>query len=280
MKVALCLYGLVGGSSGKNGEGQSLDPSFAANSYHKHLISQNEHVDVFIHSWSHGHRDELARLYNPVAAKIERQCSFDEDSRKPKRVEGIRGYSSNLYNYIFNREFYKAQCVEYMEKTFRAKSRWLSNKKVLELKLEHEVEYDFKYDAVIVSRLDMCLYSNFIFNDYDMNYFYASIWNHLPHTGVDPIKCRGVNAYKGYAFYDMWFFSNSLFMDRFAKLYDCMHLYNVNPHRASWQHVERNIGREFVRYTKNRWYDYELVRVRELGQLTADDLRQKKKLES
>ena len=49
MRIALCLYGLVGSISGKNGAGEQLDPKLAFEYYKKHIIDVNDEVDV-LHS--------------------------------------------------------------------------------------------------------------------------------------------------------------------------------------------------------------------------------------
>ena len=53
MKVALCLYGIVGGSAGKGGKG-STDQTLKIGHkhYNKNLIEANGSVDVFVHTWS------------------------------------------------------------------------------------------------------------------------------------------------------------------------------------------------------------------------------------
>ena len=77
MKIALCLFGLVGGSSGKNGAGEEIDPSIAHGYIKKHILDKND-VDVFIHTWSVGKKDVLLDLYDPVRYIFEPQVIFDD----------------------------------------------------------------------------------------------------------------------------------------------------------------------------------------------------------
>ena len=64
MRVALCLYGLIGGDEGKGGAGSSgRTIGLGYEHYKKHLIDVNEQVDVFVHSWSVDHMKEVEKLY-------------------------------------------------------------------------------------------------------------------------------------------------------------------------------------------------------------------------
>ncbi len=78
MKVALCLFGIVGGSAGKDGKGGDLDPSIAHGYVKEHILDKND-VDVFIHSWSVNKKDELLNLYKPVRWIIEPQIIFNKN---------------------------------------------------------------------------------------------------------------------------------------------------------------------------------------------------------
>ena len=92
MRIALCFYGLVGSKTDKNGTGIPLDPSIAHKLNYENIISHNissgSEVDVFIHSWSHEHKDELVELYKPKLHVIEKQIDFP--------------YSDNI---AYNRDF-------------------------------------------------------------------------------------------------------------------------------------------------------------------------------
>jgi len=77
-RVALCLFGLVGGSSGKNGAGDPVDPAISFSAYYDHILSKND-VDVYFHTWSVDHGEKLLRMYNPKKYIIEPQVVFDDD---------------------------------------------------------------------------------------------------------------------------------------------------------------------------------------------------------
>jgi len=223
MKVALCLQGLVGGTVGKDGKGETLDPRIAYDAYKKHIIDPNE-ADVFFHSWSVDEGAELIGLYNPKKARAEERKPF---------------------------------CGQLEGPDYRFHSRWYSSKMAIQLKKEYEEEHGFKYDAVMVSRLDVAFYTDLIFSDYDLNKFWASNWNGVPGTGEETS-----NHMKGSGFLDLWFFSNSHIMDQFGALYDNIDDYETNAHIASCQHAKTITDQ--IGYTLYRWKDHEVVR-RKLG---------------
>ena len=135
MKVALCLYGVVGSAKGKAHTGASGDVlSFGYKKYYEIVIADNN-VDVFIHSWSQEKESQIIDLYKPVRHKIEEQEQFSipayirgNSPREPKRVD-----------YVF--------------------SRWRSTQKVLDLKISYEKENNFEYDLCLLTRFDLAFES-------------------------------------------------------------------------------------------------------------------------
>lgn len=225
MRVALCLHGLVGGRVGKNGGGGSLDARIAAEAYQRHLLRGNE-VDVFIHSWSVEAQDELLELYQPKMALIEPQRDFP--------AAGPAG--SELW---------------------RAHSRWFSTRVVTALKSVYERQQGFTYDMVMLSRLDVAFFTDIDFREFDPGYFWVSHWNDAPHASNN-FHGNRINQKTDEGFLDMWFFSGSRLIDRFASLYDHIGNYHPNPHVASRQHLLTITDR--IQYVFYRCFDYEAVR--------------------
>ena len=84
MRAALCLYGLV---SSKN---RPTNAKACYDSIKHHIIDVNG-CDVFMHSWSVRHTDELVALYKPKRATIEHQMKFegwDKGSYQQKKWRG------------------------------------------------------------------------------------------------------------------------------------------------------------------------------------------------
>ena len=235
-KVALCLYGLVGGKVGKDGKGGNVDYMIAYEHYKKHIFDKNN-VDVFIHSWSIDLEQELKEIYKFKKSIFQKQKRFAWLDRRNN------------------------------DQKHRAYSRWYSSKKTIELKREYEIEKGFVYDWVMVSRLDLAFFTDVIFDTYDPDYFYASHWNDAVNPKVGRLQANRENHYKGTGFLDLWFFSNSKIMDKFSTLYDNRKKYKVSAHVASREHVDTFTDK--IKYVFYRWDDHELVRRKFLSKVDS-----------
>lgn len=253
MKIALCLYGLVGSTVGKNGEGVNLDPKLAFDLYKKHIIDCNDEVDIFIHSWSVKEREKLIELYQPKNYIIESSKEFKTSENHPEVISLKRNLIKKT---IRNKKFHSDINKKKLE-SYRAHSRWYSNKKVLELKREHEEKNNFVYDFVMVSRLDVGFFTNLNFDQFNNEYFYASNWNDYP-TEENNYTMNKKNHYIGKGFLDFWFFSNSKNMDDFGQLFDKIYSYSVSPHFSSREHVHTITDK--VKFVLYRWQDHEMIR--------------------
>lgn len=91
MKVALCLFGMAGGTAGKIGKGDVIDPNLAYNAYDKHILSKND-VDVYFHTWESSASAEAVELYKPISCDIQPWITFDEDPDKHRAYS--RWYST------------------------------------------------------------------------------------------------------------------------------------------------------------------------------------------
>ena len=177
MKVALCLHGTVGNvyTNKKNYEYKNdVDYRIGLEHYKKHLFNHND-VDIFIHCWNKKYKDEIISDYSPKNHIFENQIDFGLETKR----------------------------LSFM------KSRWFSQKRVLSLKKEYEEKNNFKYDYVMVSRFDLALKSNLIFENFDSNKFWA------PNDQETVESSRHTEM-----FLDYFFFSNSQNMDNFGALYD------------------------------------------------------------
>ena len=123
-----------------------------------------------MHSWSINDKDILINLYNPVNNLFEEQEYFN---RNKNYIES--------YKEIF--------CVE---------SRVNSILRCLKLVKEKEINDNFNYDYVMITRFDIALLSDIIFEKLPLNKFIISNWNDRGYTN---------NILRG--IYDMWFIANS-----------------------------------------------------------------------
>tara|TARA_Y100000389_G_C17446856_1_gene512162 strand:- start:1570 stop:2415 length:846 start_codon:yes stop_codon:yes gene_type:complete len=251
MKIALCLFGIVGGHTNKAHFGSSIDVlNKGFECYQKNILSRND-VDVFVHSWSTEMENEIVGLYEPKKYIIEPQKYFNI----PRYVKGSKG-SSREQKEIRKQNHY---------------SRWCSTYECIKLKKKYELENDFVYDFVITSRFDVAWQRPILFENLDSKTFYASRWPRwfdengkkvhdkdwfglLDKYGVE-LKSKYTKKYVGYPYnneglLDLWFLSNSEFMDKFASLYSNLDEYNkrknsprddsgsISNHRLSLYHLD------------------------------------------
>tara|TARA_R110001599_G_scaffold127036_3_gene300224 strand:+ start:172 stop:942 length:771 start_codon:yes stop_codon:yes gene_type:complete len=191
MKIALCLQGTVGNvyTNKKQYEyREDVDYRIGLEHNKKHLF-QNNSIDVFIHCWNTKYKNEIVNDYNPKKYCFEEQKEFNLETKR----------------------------LDYM------KSRWYSQKKVIDLKKLYEHENNFIYDYVIVSRFDQAFLTDLNFNEYDPNKFWA------PNDQKTKNESMNTNM-----FLDYFFFSNSHNMDQFSKLFD-----NWDSIR-SWKQINMN----------------------------------------
>ena len=114
---------------------------------------------------------------------------------------------------------------------------------------------------VMLCRLDLIWFNDFIFNDYIPYNFYVSHWNHNGPDKIGPYDKSNLNTNSG--FLDFWFLTNSEYMNNFALLYDNINsLVQSNP---SWSN--HSLSYKFIKqlnypitYTKYRGYDCEMYR--------------------
>lgn len=239
MKSALCLYGIVGGTQGKNGKGDPVNIKVCYDSYREHIIDINN-CDVFIHSWSTEFRNQLLELYKPKNSLIEPQIDFSSKVKNRGRKEYL----------------------------FRAYSRWYSTKKVVELKSQYEKENNFKYDWVMLGRLDLMFLVDFSFKELDTKYFHAAMWNsppyYLPKGGYEEAT-RDNRSKTKEGLPDLFFVANSDMMNKFSKVYDNLGKHaKISQHYNAWRQVKDVIGdpRKVVQHSLYRWFDFELYRLK------------------
>ena len=273
MKTAVCLYGLVGSQQYKGGKGTNLAPEIAYEKYSQHIF-QHQDCDVFIHTWSTKHEDVLRKLYRPTAMLAEPQRIFTPEQSHTNIPESRKQQINKVINFLPPFRYLisqsstlkqllitgpKSDRENYIRDAIRAKSRWYSNKETLRLMAEQEHISGKIYDCVLVSRLDLCFFTDVLFHKFDLSKFWASHWNTAPRPG-NQYRVDSINKSEGKGFLDLWFFSNSDFMKSFSTLYDVMGNYDPSPHKASYSHVRSFTDQ--IGYTMYRWTDHELVRRR------------------
>tara|TARA_R110000796_G_scaffold168310_1_gene285218 strand:+ start:517 stop:1275 length:759 start_codon:yes stop_codon:yes gene_type:complete len=221
MKIAFCLYGIVGAVDGKHGKGRDIDPRIGHMLHDKYIFQPNKKhdIDIFMHSWSTQFEELLIDLYKPKNHIIEPQIDFKQ---------------KNL----------RLNCI---------KSRWYSTKKSIELKTKYEQKKGFEYDFVIIYRFDCGFTNSLVFEKFNSNNFYVS-----HRDDCTEIHCRCGETKR---FYDTWFFSNSQNMDKFSTLYDHWEEYGIkDPHSECAHHIHQIGLGEDLQHTFYEISDHNNVR--------------------
>jgi hypothetical protein len=199
MKVALCFYGLLGGTKGKAGDrnGSSLDIlNLAYPHYKKHILDINN-IDVFIHSWDVNLQKEITEKYSPKLSKFESTLNFTI----PKPLKNTQRVQNHF-------------------------SRWYSCKEVNKLKSKYEKDNNFKYDFVMLSRQDIAWQTDVLFKNLDSNYFYVANWKQQFNGTPMGYPYGGYNK----SLQDLWCISNSNDMNELCTIFDHISQYCIeNP---------------------------------------------------
>lgn len=223
MKIAICFYGKTGGWGGKDSEG--IDPRLAAEHYQRNIIEPNN-ADVFIHSWSINHGDELIKLYQPRYCKFEKQIHFSND------------FGTHI-----------------------VRSRWYSTRESIQMAQGYDWIMSTRLDTAFFTPVNFAnLNPGFIYAGH-----YNEPGTRIDYTYVPlpkEIRTRwfyfGMNiGRKKRGFIDQWFFGGGGLMQQFATLYENLHKYDLHSHRAAQQHIESFAE---VKHVLWRGEDFKLIR--------------------
>lgn len=212
MKIALCF----------SGEPRSLEEAFPY--YQKNLFALNSDIDVFVHTWydyslvgkafEYSAKEinlksyktdsisKILELYNPISIKID----------KPKNFMAEEGFERSREGWNSSTEEAK------VTRTNNAFSQFYSVSQANHLKMEHEVERDFIYDACVRSRFDFALNVGIEFDNHSFE----------KETLYVPDLKLGDNPH----FNDQFAFGHSKAMDKYSSIYpNCHKFFNKETQR-------------------------------------------------
>jgi len=226
MKVAIVFKGGISKKIGNllnpneiNTNSEFINYHCAYNSFKKHIIDANpdHEIDTFIHCWHPELEEELLNLYKPTQIITENNAK----------------YNANI--------LYKLAMSYCPKSCFSVVSQVLSLKKVCEMASKYCTERNFKYDLVLVYRLDLLLIEDLIFENYDLNCITCNNWAEL----------------KG----DFHFVMNYENMLKFAKMYDHFSpRYQPIAHQYTKQYVCEILKVPYVQDNIAAGKDQEVVR--------------------
>ena len=80
MNLYICIHGILGGTRGKNGKGETISPSVLYEHLYEQIIEPNEYyfdeTNIVIHSWSEKQKNKIIDVYQPKNFIIEKQKHF------------------------------------------------------------------------------------------------------------------------------------------------------------------------------------------------------------
>jgi len=250
MRIAICLFGLIGGKSDKNGKGESVDIAYARKGFSE-AFERAYDVDYYIHTWSDSYHEELMAAYTPEKIVSEPVLDFDSEAWKMfvRDKIGMRLYLKTITS---GRDFLNVEAVA----AYRAYSRWLSTKRAFNLVPDELVS---GYDFIVSARLDLEFFNPIMFpNNLKENELLVSHWNDARIFGQRE-KVNQINhSEEKHGFMDLWFAGRPRAMRKFCLLHDLYYEYESSPHKSSYQHCYKS--GLIPRYFLYRGYDYEIVR--------------------
>tara|TARA_Y100001938_G_C8064196_1_gene419150 strand:- start:672 stop:1517 length:846 start_codon:yes stop_codon:yes gene_type:complete len=205
-KYALCLFGLPPMACNKNVKNVKKDLSHIL--WKKNVIDRND-IDVFMHVWGEDDSERLQEKFEPIKFMNEKQIVFHSQD-DPRLMMWGDSYPED-YNCTAINMFY---------------SQAYSAKKSIEMKKLWEKEKGFKYDAVMISRIDCLWFTPVDFNQFRPSRFYISSWNQErslwgPNGCKLPSRSNKTTIKRKYKkILDYWFVSSSKNIDAFGELYD------------------------------------------------------------
>ena len=215
MKIAVCLFGLTGGSKGSNGKGRELNLNKSYKNYKK-MIFKDLDIDFFAHSWSVNMKEKIINTYKPKSILLEEQLDFSNISLKDYKIQNHKSYE------IFYDLHSKEWGIEKLKSLIlQTHSRWLSVKKSIGLMREYKEKFNVNYDFVIQLRYDLFFNKKIDFKPDLINKFMC-----IP---------RAHDNYE--SLHDFVFISSYEQAISFSSLYDHILNYSIRSPFASLEHL-------------------------------------------
>lgn len=185
MKIAFCLYGLIG-SSEKYGLGKKPNDHIKLyNSFKNNVLLKNSEfeIDVFIHSWSSEFKNDILDMYKPKKFLFQKQKKLFSWKIF---FRYLRANYRNINFYLGLFKLSKFKLSPFFIRIHSVLSRWKSTRTSLSLMREYEKENNFNYDIVVSSRIDLFFIRPFILKNKFINKVFFPVFNEY-HTH-DKIK--------------------------------------------------------------------------------------------
>jgi len=208
-RIAILLHGKIGRTDAY-GTCNRIDPKISYDFFKKRILDVNENVDVFIHCWDTEEEALLTETYNPIDSCFEEQIIFDFEYivGDPEGPGGeINRWHDGKFRGLDNLRFHSLF------------SRWYSAMKVNHMKRTHEINSGFRYDFVMLTRLDLAYQVDFDFRKFNNDLLY--------HVGT---------VSEDHGLHDLWFISDSTRIDTLTQIYEALKYIKHFPHKFWHSH--------------------------------------------
>lgn len=225
MRVAFCLVGIVGSVQGKYG----LDGT----------TNSTKGLPVDFRIGHHFHKKHI----------------FDNNKVDVFIHSWSKEFESQIVDLYQPKKYIIEEQINFKQPTHRMNSvmsRWYSTAMSVNLKKLYEEENNFKYDMVMLYRFDHILKRNLVFSEYNPELFYIA---HRDDCTESACRCEITKRY-----YDVWFFSKSSNIDKFASLYENFGDSFGSPHEDCVKQINRVGLSDKVRHTFFARKDCDAVR--------------------
>ena len=241
LRVAVCLYGNVGGKSASFGKGGWLDPKTSLKNYKKYIGKQNE-VDFFVHSWSEQFSQDVIEVCKPKSFLFEKQIDFSNFDKLRYAYESYEGVIDQLQ---LDKGISRTEANQInFENTAASHSRFYSAFQSVTLMSKYAIEQGITYDFVIQIRMDLIFSKELKYMALNPNVFYFPA-----RSSTHSIR----------AIDDYYFIANQANTEKFAGIYQHIYNYSSRPTVAALEHLEVNkieyasFGKIFNNFTLIRY---------------------------
>lgn len=221
-KIAICFYGLHPDETWKNVT-KKKDKCFDL--WTKNVFNIND-CDIFMHSFSKK-KDELLK-YKP------KDYLFEDEENSEINMNEIHNYEQQ-----FNcKKSYNGWNISKVRGQYYVT---YGIKRSIELMSKYEKKNNFKYDIVLLSRMDVCWLIPLELNQLNDNKIYSPIWGKN-------------NIYSETGLLTYWLIGNSDMIKKVATLYDNMS--NYLKENGSCRSYHRLLRQHVLTITNNIEYKY------------------------
>lgn len=215
-RIALLFHGIVGGVSGQNGLGKSVDVDNCAKLIQNFIIKFNPQYDfdIFIHSWSTEWKENLIKIYKPIVSQFQEQEYFG---------------------------------LKHDTRAYPVMSRFVSLSRAIELKKEYEKVNSFKYDIVMALRFDLVFFAKLDFNNVNSDFIYVPYDHEIP-KHKNPCQLHDIFIVANSENMNSFTRIPETINNFIKSINNINSIPKISPHVLLWDHVVENFGENKIKY--------------------------------